>query len=86
MASGTLYIVAKTGSFLYSPRKTQTDYEDRNMVWVGHGGSWERPVWTIGRETQRQGSWRTRQPVQQNLRSSRTLESSQEQETTPVPG
>lgn len=52
----------------------------------GSGGSWERPVWTIGREMQRQGSWRTRQPVQQNLRSSRTLESSQEQETTPVPG
>lgn len=38
MAAGTLYIVAKTGSFLYSPRKTQTDYEDRNMVWRGQWG------------------------------------------------
>lgn len=49
MASGTPYIVAKAGSFLYSPRKTRTDYEDRNKVW--NGERWERSVWTIGRET-----------------------------------
>lgn len=64
------------------PQGDQYSHRERNLVGIG---GCERSVWAIVRKRQGQGSWRTRQPVLQELWSSRTLESSQEHRPIPAP-